>query len=423
MGLLIRRAGELVASNKDLRLASEERDMILESERSARSEAERVSRMKDDFVATLSHELRTPLNAILGWAQILSKGRDLNDDLVEGLGVIERNARAQAQMIEELLEMSRIISGKIRLDLQDTELPKLIEAAIDTVQLAADAKQIRIEKLIDPLPGLQMTADPNRLQQVVWNLLSNAVKFTPKGGKIQVVLERVDSHVELTISDTGIGLKPEFLPHVFDRFRQGDSSAGRTHGGLGIGLSIVRNLVELHGGTVRAQSMGEGAGSTFVISLPVRAVSADPRTPRIHPKGQSTPVDCETLNLKGVRILVVDDEPDARLLIQRLLEECECAVTAVGSGEEAIGIFPTASFDVLVSDIGMPNEDGYAFIRRWRDQETSSGRPKTPAVALTAYARGEDRRRAILAGYQAHIAKPVETGELLAVVASLAGRV
>jgi hypothetical protein len=379
--------------------------------------------MKDDFVATLSHELRTPLNAILGWAQILARSRDLSADVVDGLSVIERNARSQAQMIDDLLEMSRIISGKLRLDLQDTDLPKIVHAAIETVQLAADSRDIRIEKLIDPLPGIGTTGDPNRLQQVVWNLLSNAVKFTPKGGKIQVVLERVESHVELSVSDTGMGIKPEFLPHVFDRFRQADASAGRTHGGLGLGLSIVRNLVELHGGTVRAESLGEGQGSTFVVSLPVRVVSIDPRAPHLHPNAQATPLDCETLNLKGVRVLVVDDEPDARLLVKRLLEECECVVSAVGSGEEALQLSGTSGFDVLVSDIGMPNEDGYAFIRRWREQEAKAGRPKTPAVALTAYARAEDRRRAILAGYQAHIAKPVETGELLAVVASLAGRV
>jgi light-regulated signal transduction histidine kinase (bacteriophytochrome)/CheY-like chemotaxis protein len=423
MGLLIRRARELVASNKDLRFASAERDKLLESERSARSEIERVSRMKDDFVATLSHELRTPLNAILGWAQILTRSRDLSPDVIEGLSVIERNARSQAQMIDDLLEMSRIISGKLRLDLQDTDLPKIVHAAIETVQLAADSRDIRIEKLIDPLPGIGTTGDPNRLQQVVWNLLSNAVKFTPKGGKIQVVLERVDSHVELSVSDTGMGIKPEFLPHVFDRFRQADASAGRVHGGLGLGLSIVRNLVELHGGTVRAASLGEGQGSTFVVSLPVRVVSIDPRTPHLHPKAQAMPLDCEMLNLKGVRVLVVDDEPDARHLVKRVLEECECLVSAVGSGEEALQLSRTSGIDVLISDIGMPNEDGYAFIRRWREQEATSGLPKTPAVALTAYARAEDRRRAILAGYQAHIAKPVETGELLAVVASLAGRV
>jgi light-regulated signal transduction histidine kinase (bacteriophytochrome)/ActR/RegA family two-component response regulator len=427
VALMVRRAEEIAAANVNLKLASSEREKLLESERAARSAAEQLNRVKDEFVATLSHELRTPLNAILGWAQLMARDARLPSDLTDGMSVIERNARVQSQMIEDLLEMSRIITGKLRLDLQDTHLPSVVLAAIETVGIAGGAKGVRIEHMIDPLHGVQTTGDPGRLQQIVWNLLSNAVKFTPKGGKVQVVLERVESHVELSVADTGAGIDPAFLPHVFDRFRQADASAARRHGGLGLGLSIVRSLVELHGGTVRAHSEGLGHGATFVVSLPVRVVNggSGAEQPRVHPRGSADRrvPDCESLALDGVRVLVVDDEPDARALVKRLLDECRCLVTTTASAAEAMALLRSQPFDVLVSDIGMPGEDGYSLIRQLRASETESAKPKLPALALTAYARTEDRRRALLAGFQNHVSKPVEASELLTIVASLAGRI
>jgi len=420
---LIRRTEIIAASNSDLRLASVEREKALETERSARAESERVSRMKDDFVATLSHELRTPLNAILGWSQLLKRHSNLSTEVGNGVEVIERNARAQAQMIEDLLDMSRVISGKLRLDLQDTHLPSIVNAALDTVKLTASTKGVRIEMMIDPLTNVRTTGDPQRLQQVVWNLLSNAVKFTPQGGKVQVFLERIDSHVELSISDTGQGIEPAFLPYVFDRFRQAESSTSRKYGGLGLGLSIVRSLVELHGGTVRAFSRGVNLGSLFTVSLPVRAI----HTPDPQPGEDDTNVEqttnSDSVNLAGLRVLEIDDEEDARSLLQHLLVETQCQVTTCASTDEALKILESQEFDVIISDIGMPEKDGFEFIRLWRAREAELKREKTPAVALTAYARSEDRRRVLLAGFQAHIAKPVDRDELLAIVASLANRV
>jgi light-regulated signal transduction histidine kinase (bacteriophytochrome)/CheY-like chemotaxis protein len=419
---MLRRSETLATANHDLRLASEEREKLLQDERSARAESERLNRMKDEFVATLSHELRTPLNAILGWSQLLARSNQpLSPDFLEGVAIIERNARAQAQMIEDLLDVNRIISGKLRLDLQDTHLPSIVQEALQTIAITATNKGVRIEKLIDPLIGIQTTGDPGRLQQIVWNLLSNAVKFTPKGGKVQVVLERVNSHIELSISDSGQGIEPEFLPYVFERFRQADASSTRRHGGLGLGLSIVRSLVELHGGNVQAFSPGADKGSMFVVSLPVRAVQR--AVSGRDETGNVSATSSEDLNLQGLRILVVDDEPDARLLAQRILEENGCNVTLAGSAGEALTKLEQQAFDLVLSDIGMPDSDGMELIRRWRTLETQLGRSKTPAISLTAYARPDDRRRAIMAGFQAHIAKPVEAGELLAVIASLTGRV
>ncbi|MFO1092762.1 MAG: ATP-binding protein [Planctomycetaceae bacterium] len=377
--------------------------------------------MKDTFVATLSHELRTPLNAILGWTQILQQQKSSSTALSEGLTVIERNARSQAQMIEDLLDMSRIIAGKLRLDLQDTDLPSIVESAITTVALAAEAKGVRVEKLIDPMSGVKTTGDPHRLQQVVWNLLSNAVKFTPRDGKVQVILQRVRSHVELTVSDTGEGISPEFLPFVFERFRQSDSTSSRHHGGLGLGLSIVRSLVEMHGGTVRAASRGRGEGAMFVVSLPVRVVADyDDETRQLEnciPSDRNGRVD-----LAGVRALSIDDQEDARELMHRILSDFGCKVSSAGSAEQAEAVLRQHDIDVIISDIGMPGTDGYAFIRSWRKAESMLGRPKIPAIALTAYARAEDRRRAILAGFQAHVTKPVDVEELLALVGSVTNR-
>ena len=393
----------------------------------AKNEAERSSRMKDEFLATLSHELRTPLNAILGWSQVLRDNHADPADLAQGLATIERNARAQTQIIENLLDMSRIISGKVRLDVQRIDLAPALEAAIETMRPAADAKGIRLQSVLDPV-ARPVSGDPNRLQQVFWNLLSNAIKFTPKGGREQVVLERVNSHLEVSVIDSGEGIAADFLPHVFDRFRQQDASTPRRHGGLGLGLAIVKQLVELHGGSVRVESAGTGQGTTFRVLLPLWVVrpDADPSGGAlVHPKGDAKtprPLPADGLNLVGVEVLVVDDEADARALVKRLLEDRGASVRAVGSAAEALALLAVRPPDVLVSDIGRPGEDGYALIRQVRALAQEQG-GNVPAVALTAYARSEDRLKVILAGFQMHLAKPVEAAELLALVASLAGRV
>ena len=402
---------------------------LYDRERSARAESERQSRMKDEFLATLSHELRTPLNAILGWSQILRADGGgaayAADDVRQGLEVIERNARAQTKIIEDLLDMSRIIAGKVRLDVQRVPLAPAIEAAVETVRPAAVAKGVRLQVVLDPHAG-PVSADPARLQQVFWNLLSNSVKHTGRGGRVQVLLERVNSHLEVSVIDDGEGVNPEFLPHVFDRFRQADSSAARRHGGLGLGLSIVKQLVELHGGTVRAKSPGIGKGATFTVTLPLTPVHADPEpnVERRHPQaasGEYHADDDACVKLGGLRVLVVDDEPDARALVKRLLENCEAVVTTAASASEALEALRRAKPDVVISDIGMPGEDGYALIRMVRALPSDEG-GDVPAVALTAYARSDDRTRALLAGFQSHVAKPVEPTELVATVASLARR-
>ena len=406
---------------QDVRKASEERQYLLDAERAARAEAERASLMKDEFLATLSHELRTPLTAILGWAQILSLGDYSTDDLSEGLETIARNARAQTRLIDDLLDMNRIVSGKVRLDVQTTDLTPVIDAAVDAVRPSADAKGIRLRKILDPLAG-PVTGDPMRLQQIVWNLLSNAVKFTPKGGKVDVILERVNSHVEITVNDSGEGISAEFLPHVFERFRQSDSSLTRRHSGLGLGLAIVKQLTELHGGSVAAKSGGLGQGSTFIVRLPLSPVRGD-NANREHPTAESArKVRSHELSLAGVKILVVDDEADARELVKRVLTGCGAAVEVADSARDALSRLATQSTDVIVSDIGMPGTDGYQFMRELRQRPAAAG-GRTPSIALTAFARSEDRTRAMMAGYQVHIAKPIEPRELIATVASLAGRI
>ena len=413
----------LVEDINDRKRAETELAQFLESERAARSEAERASRMKDEFLATLSHELRKPLNAILGWSQILTAGMRDDEELKEGLRTIERNARAQTQIIEDLLDMSRIISGKVRLDVQRLDLATVVQSAVDTVRPAAEAKGVRLQVVLDPLTG-PVSGDPNRLQQVFWNLLSNAVKFTPRDGRVQVLLERVNSHLEVSVIDTGEGINPEFLPHVFDRFRQADASTTRRHGGLGLGLAIVKQLVELHGGSVRAKSPGKGQGATFTVAMPVIVVHADPQpgAPRRHPAAYGASLAPEACDgIAGMKVLVVDDEPDARSMMKRLLEDCAATVFVAGSASEALGLLRSHRPDVLVSDIGMPGEDGYALIRRIRALPPDQG-GQTPAVALTAYARAEDRVNAIRAGFQHHVAKPVEPAELLTMIASLVTR-
>jgi PAS domain S-box-containing protein len=399
--------------------ASAAKQRLLESERAARSEIEKASHMKDEFLATLSHELRTPLNAVLGWANALRLGRPGPEELREGLEAIERNARAQAQMIDELLDMSRIISGKVRLDVQRLDLPAIVAASIDAVRASASTKGVRLQIVIDPL-NAPVSGDPNRLQQVFWNLLNNAVKFTPKQGRVQVLLQRVDSHVEVSIIDTGEGISSDLLPYIFDRFKQADASTTRHHGGLGLGLAIVKQLVELHGGSVRAESAGLGKGATFIVSFPLLALHVPPdereRQNSLSKLRDVPPLP--TISLKSITVLVVDDEPDARHLLKRLLESAGAAVHLARSAEDGMAQLLAKPVDVLICDIGMPDEDGYSLMRRIRALDDSQ-KSEVAAVALTAYARLVDRTAAIRAGFQNHLPKPVEPAELLAVVHSL----
>ena len=410
-------AGQAAIAIDNARLFAE-RNVLLESERAARSQAEHNSALKDEFLAVLSHELRTPLSAILGWAQILRRRSD-EKTLQQGLDTIERNARIQTQLIDDLLDMNRITAGKIRLDIQPLVPAAFIEAAVDTVRLAADAKSIRLELALDPGAG-PVTGDPNRLQQVVWNLLSNAIKFTPQGGRVRVGLAQVDSHIEISVTDTGIGIEPEFIDHVFERFRQANASTTRTQGGLGLGLSIVKSLVELHGGTIRVTSPGKGRGTTFTIRLPLTAYRAANIESRIYAGAAALePKNFQPIDLHGLKVLIVDDEPDAREFICRVLEECHAKVSTAASAYEALAKIQKERPDVLVSDIGLPETDGYELLR----QVKATGHAAAmPAIALTAFARSEDRTRALNAGYLVHLSKPIEPTELLATVASVARR-
>lgn len=390
----------------------------------ARAEAEKLNQLKDEFLSIVSHELRTPLNAILGWSHLLRRKKVDPATLNRALETIERNTRAQVQLIDDLLDISRIATGKIRLNVQSVELLPVIEAAIDTVRLAADAKNIRLQSVLDSAVG-PVLGDPERLQQIVWNLLSNAIKFTPKHGRVQVYLQQINSHVEIVVADTGQGISAEFLPYVFERFRQGDSSITRSFGGLGLGLAIVRQLVELHGGTVHAESPGEGKGATFTVKLPLMAVEARAIEPeRAHLAGRDGDTFESSPRLDGLRILVVDDDADTRDLLTHTLEAFGAKVMAATSADEAISALTESSIpmDILISDIGMPDEDGYALLRRVRALEPENG-GKIPAIALTAYARTQDRRATLLDGFQSHVAKPVEPAELIAVIANLAGRI
>ena len=401
--------------------AAEERRHLLESERSARSLAERMSALKDDFLATLSHELRTPLSAILGWVHILRHGAGRPEDLKKGLDTIERNSRLQIQLIDDLLDMNRIASGKVRLDMQPVEPILFIEAALETVRPAAQAKGVKLDRRLDLSVGA-ISGDPGRLQQVLGNLLSNAVKFTAAGGRVEVAMTREPTHVRITVSDTGIGIQPEFLDHVFERFRQADSSSTRRFGGLGLGLSIVKSLVELHGGSVQACSDGEGRGSSFSVCLPTRGTQ-----PAGGPEdaGNSPVIRLSTpfvaTDLSGVRVLVVDDDPDSRELAMRVLTGSRAEVRTAAGAAEAMVLVEAYRPDVLVSDIGMPDADGFALLRRVRSLGPERG-GDVPAVALTAFGRSEDRAQALRAGFMAHLIKPVEPPELLATVGRAAGR-
>jgi PAS domain S-box-containing protein len=400
--------------------AEADREELLGKEQRAREDAQAANRAKDEFLAVVSHELRAPLNAMLGWARILRSTRIDEATTAHAIEIIERSARNQSKLIEDLLDTARIVSGKLRLDIQPVDLTAVIEDAVEVLHPAAQAKGILIQMSLD-VGREVITGDPDRLQQIVWNLLSNAIKFTPHGGTVEIRLQRADPHVRLTVSDTGKGVSFEYLPYIFDRFRQVDSSSTRRHGGLGLGLSLVRHLVELHGGTVYCESPGEGQGATFTVNLPLRAVRV--MTPDNEAFGYGPPGGAWTL--EGVRVLVVDDEADARELVTTLLEQYGATVTAVGSAVEALAALTDAPADrkshVLVSDISMPDVDGYALIRRVRElapDECSN----IPAIALTAYGRSIDRIRALSAGFQMHMPKPVEPAELITIVASLTGR-
>ena len=385
-------------------------------------QAEESSRLKEEFLATISHELRTPLSAILGWARMLRLGQLSTENSAKALDTIERNARAQAQLVDDLLDVSRIITGKLRMDVRPADPNSFIDAAVESVRPAADAKGVRVQKVIDT-GAISIPGDPVRLQQVVWNLLSNAIKFTPRGGRVQIRSERVNSHLEIVVSDTGQGIESEFLPHVFDRFRQADQKTSRQHGGMGLGLAIVRHLVEMHGGTVRANSDGEGKGATFTVMLPIAPLyQVDASGGRVHPGARDLlPPPDSVDRLDGLRILAVDDEPDTRELLRQGLEFLGATVKVVGSAAEAIDSLRGSVPDILISDIGMPGTDGYDLIRQVRALPPDRG-GKVPAIALTAYTRVEDRLQALRAGYDMHVPKPVELAELVAVAASVSRR-
>jgi signal transduction histidine kinase/ActR/RegA family two-component response regulator len=408
---------ELRDARDELRRAAAERERLLAAEQSARAEAERVSRMKDEFLATLSHELRTPLGAILGWTQVL-KRTTADPELAQALEVIERNTRLQVRLIDELLEMSRITAGKVRLDVHQLLPVEVVRAAIETVTPAAEAKDLRLETALDPAAG-PVHGDPGRLQQAIWNLLSNAIKFTPRGGRVRVALARAASQVEIAVADTGVGIESEFLPHVFERFRQGDASTARRYGGLGLGLAIAKHLVELHGGTVHADSAGEGKGALFRILLPVAALRALHVPERLHGAGAPSLSNYLIADLTGLKVMVVDDDADTRSLVGRVLSDCGASVVAADSTIAAMELMVREHPAVVVTDIGMPDLDGYELLRRLRALDVTRS---IPAIALTAFARAEDRTRALREGFRLHLAKPVEPAELVATVASVAGR-
>ncbi|HSE98865.1 MAG TPA: response regulator, partial [Blastocatellia bacterium] len=413
----------LVSDITARRKAEEDRERLLTAERVAREAADAASRAKDEFLATVSHELRTPLNAMLGWARLLSSGT-LNDETAKrGLKSIEQNAKAQAQLVEDLLDVSRIISGKLRLNTEPVQVSRVIEAALDSVRPTAEAKGVTLQVSLDPDAG-PVAGDAGRLQQVVWNLLSNAVKFTSKEGRVQVSLRRVDSQVEILVKDTGQGIDSEFLPYVFDRFRQADGTPTRAHGGLGLGLAIVRHITELHGGSVSVDSPGRGQGATCSVRIPLMALherlDGDEHS-RARLRGGVDLSFQPSLVLEGVKVLIVDDEPQTLLLLSTVLTECGAYVKTASSAEEGFRLVQSWGPGVIVSDIGMPDEDGYEFIKRVRKWAREAG-AWIPAVALTAFARAEDRMKSLASGYQIHVPKPVEPAELIAVIRSLVER-
>lgn len=407
------------------KIAEEDRSRLLAAEQAARAEAESANRMKDEFLAILSHELRSPLNAILGWLTLLRTRQFDKATIDRALETVERNARAQAQLVEDLLDVSRIIRGQLRLQVRPVNLIPVIEAAIDTVRPAADAKMISITTDFQPIAGV-VSGDSDRLQQIIWNLLSNAIKFTPDGGKVQVQLHSVKSQAAIVVSDSGKGISPEFLPYVFERFRQADSSVTRSYGGLGLGLAIVRHLVELHGGTIHAHSDGEDQGASFTVRLPLASIGVE-NPPAAKPAQQDSEAQeiAQSSSLQGLQILVVDDEADARELLVYLLQGYGAIVRPVASASAAIAVLVDrdADFhpDILISDIGMPDQDGHALMREVRTLEPRQG-GRIPALALSAYARSADRKASFMAGFQAHLTKPVKADELIETIAVLTGR-
>ena len=401
--------------------ASAEREEILGAERSARMAAQHNSRVMDEFLATLSHELRTPLSVILGWTQILTRRKSMSDDERQrGIDVIDRNARAQVRLVDDLLDLNRIMTGKISLDMKQVSMRDIAQSAVDSVVPAAAAKDIRLDFTIDPT-SMPVKGDANRLQQVLWNLLNNAIKFTPKGGQIAVRLQQAGSDVELSVADSGIGIPESFLSQVFIRFKQRDSSTTRAYGGLGLGLAISKQLVELHGGSIRVASSGSGQGSTFYICLPISTAPVAEVLGSAQPDREAPTAQLpEMPSLHGINALVVDDEPDARDVLERVLTAQGATVAGFGSAQEALAAIKTSRPTVIVSDIGMPGMDGYQMIRALRASEPTG--EHIPAVALTAFARENDRQRALSAGFQAHLAKPFDAAELTMRVAQLVGR-
>ena len=396
----------------DRKRGERERMLLLAAEKSAREEADSANRVKDEFLAILSHELRTPLTAILGWSDLLRDGKLNEQQTALAIETIARNARAQGRLIDELLDISRILSGKLCLDLHTVKLATLIQAVVDGARPAADAKSINLKAVfnsdIDPILG-----DPDRLRQIVWNLLTNAIKFTPNGGQVQVRLERNDRHALITVNDSGQGIASELLPHIFERFRQADSSNTRTNGGLGLGLAIARQLVELHRGTITAESSGENAGTTFRVMLPLRSLPEVPNAAeKTDPKNERNSLTTAQPSLDGLHALVVDDEHDTRELVAAVLTMCGAEVVSVGSAAEALDQMERQRFDLLISDIGMPEMNGYDLIGRIRQLSVEHG-GRTPAMALTAYAGIDDRKRALAAGYEMHLPKPFDAAELI----------
>jgi PAS domain S-box-containing protein len=414
-------AAQAAITMDNARLYESAQRAAAENERLYR-QAQESSQLKEEFLATVSHELRTPLNAILGWSRMLRRAKLSEEDIAKAVDTIERNAHAQAQLIDDLLDVSRIITGKLRMEVRPTDPSLCIEAAVDALRPTAEAKGVRLQSVVDT-GVISVPGDASRLQQVVWNLLSNGIKFTPRGGRVQVRLERVNSHIEITVSDTGQGIAPEFLPYVFDRFRQADQRTARQHGGMGLGLAIVKQLVELHGGSVRAVSAGTDQGATFTVSLPIVPIyQVDVEAGGIQPVAHALAPSDECDNqLQGIKVLIVDDEPDTRELLKAAVESCGAQVKLAGSAAEALAIIQNEVPDLLVSDIGMPDQDGYDLIRNVRLLPADKG-GRVPAVALTAYTRMEDRLHALRSGYQMHVPKPVELAELVAVAESLVKR-
>jgi PAS domain S-box-containing protein len=412
------KAVRLIAAMVDvtrLKQAEREREQLLRLEQTARKQAESASRLKDEFLATVSHELRTPITPILGWTQLLRTKLSDAPALTRGLDVIERSARTQANLIDDLLDVSRIVAGKMQIRIQPTEIQTIIQAAIDSVQPGADSKGVRIETDVSR-SRIEVAADPDRLQQVIWNLLSNAIKFTPQGGTIRVSSKISGNELRLVVCDNGEGIDPEFLPHVFETFSQAESSNVRTHGGLGVGLAIVRHIVELHGGNVRVDSPGKGQGTVFTVTLPIKTSETAAR-----PK-KSKRLAKAALSLKGLRLLIVDDETDTRELLALVLRNEGAIVTTAASAAEALALLETNSPDILICDIAMPGENGYLLLEKFRAIEQSSGRPSVPAVALTAYAREEDRDAAFEGGFDMHLAKPIDSEKLISALLTVASK-